>query len=419
MYLLYYNLSCIPSILIEVKSGQSFPLPEPLKFDLFLSLNQSLVKEGYANVLTDFTTVRSTKHEELIDGKRTAVVQGGRGWLTLAGGLIVAVADPQPSVGSLVLIQNRGDGQPTLEVLRSPKMTTLPLPDLQALHELYFPLPPNPTIDIDVYPETVGSQRLRIDYLKLLKPHKPSFHLQVDSLKANYSSWRKSRGDGNCYYRAVGFSYLEHLCRAGVSLRALKEFYLQLYLQTGYFALKRFEDGFDKYFICVLIRLRELAEVKEVMGSAVEHLEYIYLQDRDFDLSMISILKLGASNYLQDNQPAFQHFTTRPITQLITEILAEGLESEGIVFKVMANLLDLVIVHVMLTDTGDRVYTEEFVPENRGEKPVVTLLLRPGHYDVMYTLQADIVDKYNFMDGAYSSFDIPEIGDLFQLYRTI
>ena len=37
---------------------------------------------------------------------------------------------------------------------------------------------------------------------------------RVDELSMNYDSWRKIRGDGNCYYRAVAYSYLENLIRS-------------------------------------------------------------------------------------------------------------------------------------------------------------------------------------------------------------
>ena len=35
--------------------------------------------------------------------------------------------------------------------------------------------------------------------------------MTVDKLEENYGMWRKIRGDGNCFYRAFGFAYLEHL----------------------------------------------------------------------------------------------------------------------------------------------------------------------------------------------------------------
>lgn len=38
------------------------------------------------------------------------------------------------------------------------------------------------------------------------------FHQRsYDKLKQQFSHWRKIRGDGNCFYRAFAFAYLEHL----------------------------------------------------------------------------------------------------------------------------------------------------------------------------------------------------------------
>lgn len=419
LWRLYYDLACVPVMLMDVSSGARVELKEAVKLELLVMLNKGAEKRGFANVITDGLTVKCSRLAEVVSGKKAIAVDSTPEWVILSNGLILP---PVPSLslppGTEVLITKLDSSSIQLEVLRQVYSHSLSLAELKDLHYAYFPLDPKEVVDVENYPETVGNQRIRIEHLKLLKRFKPEFAQQVEILKEEFSSWRKSRGDGNCYYRAVAYSYLEHLCRFGVSTQSLREFYMRIYLQIGDFSLSSWGDQFDKYFICVLIRLKELMTVKEMTGTAVEHLEYIYLADNFFDAGMIRLLKLGVYNYLQTHREEFSDFLTKPMEEMQAEVLADGLESEGVVFKVMANVLDAAIMHVMLHDSTMGICKQEFLPNSAGRKPVLTLLLRPGHYDMLYPLQADLVDRYNFQAHNYSGFD-GDIGALNQLYREV
>lgn len=416
---IYYDLACVPVLLMDASSKERLQLDEAVKLELLILLNKGAEKRGLANVLIDGLTVKCSRLAEMVSGKKEVVTECTSHWVILNNGFILP---PVPSLplrpGTEVLLKNLGNGSIQLEVTRQLASTVLTLPELCSLHYTIFPLNPKEVAEVETYPETVGNQRIRIEHLKQLKRFKPEFALQVNLLKEEFSSWRKSRGDGNCYYRAVAYSYLEHLCRFGVSSQSLREFYMRIYLQIGEFSLSSWGDQFDKYFICVLIRLKELMTVKELTGASVEHLEYIYLQDHDFDASMIKLLKLSVFNYLQANKGEFSEFLARPLEEMQAEVLADGLESEGVVFQVMANVLDAAIVHVLLPENMSTVCKQEFLPKNAGRKPVLTLLLRPGHYDILYPLEADLLDRYNFSTYSYTSFD-PDLHILTQLYKNV
>ena len=63
--------------------------------------------------------------------------------------------------------------------------------------------------------------------------HSVSTHAQIDDIKSKgIASWRSSRGDGNCYYRAVANAYLEYCIRTGI----LTEFYLKIHNGENFFA---------------------------------------------------------------------------------------------------------------------------------------------------------------------------------------
>jgi len=61
--------------------------------------------------------------------------------------------------------------------------------------------------------------QLSLSFISVIQPHTqifPSipisdFSFQKQDLQEKYSSIRKTRPDGNCFYRAFGFSHLESL----------------------------------------------------------------------------------------------------------------------------------------------------------------------------------------------------------------
>ena len=424
LQVLYYNLNCVPHALRPVNAG-SLEMNPAQRVMIEESLKSFEDKEGYVNVVLFPEEILLTPHAYL-SSCTAQVLDIHPSWLFLEGGLVVSPPPFPVSIGTQLFISSDSNGHTRAEEVPIPSQGKKSLQELEELHGVFFPSDGFlPAIDIEDYPATIGSGRLRIDLLKLLKPYNAGFLRQVEDLKKEFSSWRKARGDGNCYFRAVGYGYLEHLCRPKIPSHLLRSFYMRLFLQQSPFSLSRDPPTFfDTDFYWVLSRLHELITIKEAQAaeqkedSALAQLEYIYLHDEQFDQSVIRVLKLAAWNQLQDKEEEYAAFLQKPQSALLTEILTDGVESEGLVFQLMADVLDTVILHVLLPPSGP-IFKEEYQTKQKGRKPVLSLLLRPGHYDILYTLQADIVDKYNFMLEDYSGVAGLEAGDQFQLYRDL
>lgn len=418
----YYDLTCDPQVLKPVEA-ESAELKSEQNLVVLKQLETLEERQGYVNVVVLAGDILVTPHSYLMKSS-LQVLAVHPSWLLLAGGFVIAPPVFPVFVGTVLSFNTDSQGHVVTERPTSPQGNKS-LEDLIHLNAIYYPADGHqPIIDIEEYPVSIGAQRLRIEHLKLLKPYNAEFLCQVEDLKKEFSSWRKVRGDGNCYYRAVGFVYLEHLCRLQVPSHFLRAFYMRLFLQQGPFSLSRLPSpDFDRDLYWVLCRLQELLTIKEASSadccaSALAQLEYIYLHDRQFDLSLIRVLKLAAWNQLQDCLPSYTAFLPKPLPELLEEILTDGLESEGLVFQLMADILDAVIMHVLLPPTGP-VFTEHYRTGQRGRKAVLSLLLRPGHYDILYPLQADLVDKYNFVLEDYSGLAEPDLGHLFQLYSDL
>ncbi|CAK9068266.1 unnamed protein product [Durusdinium trenchii] len=74
-------------------------------------------------------------------------------------------------------------------------------------------------------PQANVLQLLPIETLQEQFPHNANLQQQFASLAASFQAWRPIRGDGNCYYRAVLFAWLEHCFAQGLQrpLQALLE----------------------------------------------------------------------------------------------------------------------------------------------------------------------------------------------------
>ena len=357
----------------------------------------------------------------LLRGVEEEVVEIEGNWVLLTGGFVVRKPEGRLGVGGKVRVEVGSEGVAEVREV-SETRRSLSLAELHSLHFSYFPpdTTPPPTT-LDDYPLSISPNRLPTLHLHLLKPFNPFFKSQVLTLQGEFSSWRKARGDGNCYYRAVGYAFLEHLCRSQVHSHYFRRFYMQIYLQKGAFSLDKWMNNeFDGDFVHVLHRLKQLIEMKETGQAVLRQLEGVYAGDKRFDEAFIRVLKLAAWNQLQDHLPSYSPYLLKPLPDLLTEILTDGIESEGLVFQLIADLLDVVVTHVFLPQTGT-IYREEYTTTQGipGKKAVLCLLLRPGHYDILYTLQADLVDRYNFVLEDYSGPADVDIGDSYQLYREL
>mmetsp|Transcript_31831 Transcript_31831/g.31543 ORF Transcript_31831/g.31543 Transcript_31831/m.31543 type:complete len:134 (+) Transcript_31831:388-789(+) len=85
------------------------------------------------------------------------------------------------------------------------------------------------------YPDTVGKSRINIYHLKSEYAFNNKMLDFIEKLGTEYAAFRRSRGDGNCYYRAVGVSYIEYLCRPTTNLSEFEKFIRKLEKREGIF----------------------------------------------------------------------------------------------------------------------------------------------------------------------------------------
>mmetsp|Transcript_17237 Transcript_17237/g.51603 ORF Transcript_17237/g.51603 Transcript_17237/m.51603 type:complete len:384 (-) Transcript_17237:269-1420(-) len=234
------------------------------------------------------------------------------------------------------------------------------------------------------------------------------FRTKIQGLARSYSSFRRSRGDGNCFFRAFLFAYLENILqrqdyaeRARVVQRIQEA--RQKLLDSGYQELV-FEDAQD----FLLTQLNNINAGPEGMTAEVL---LINMRDDMVSNMIVSFLRLATSAEIGSRAEFFAPFilgmtadelSVEAFRQRCVEPMGE--ESDHVHIVALSDMLQVPISVLYLDRSMDTVGADlsavnrhDFVPEALAEAakggspeavaqatPRVHLLYRPGHYDIMY-----------------------------------
>ncbi|KAL4721108.1 hypothetical protein ACJJTC_005655 [Scirpophaga incertulas] len=170
---------------------------------------------------------------------------------------------------------------------------------------------------------------------------------KVKDLASKYKHVRRTRPDGNCFFRAFSYAYLEHLL---TDKEEYEKFYeiakksKEILIDLG-FSQFTVEDFYETF-------MEVVQRVGEQAGGSPEGFEPFRSELHD------KFNKQG-----QEVEPMYK-------------------ESDHIHIIALSNALNVgVRVEYMDRGEGSQVIAHVF-PE--GAKPLVQLLYRPGHYDILY-----------------------------------
>uniref|UniRef100_A0ACD6ADZ0 Uncharacterized protein n=1 Tax=Avena sativa TaxID=4498 RepID=A0ACD6ADZ0_AVESA len=210
-------------------------------------------------------------------------------------------------------------------------------------------------------------------------------------LLANYSEYRKVSGDGSCFYRSFIYSYLEQLVKASPdeelrllgALEPMQEKFQRLHWPDSY------ADGYNAFVGLIL----ECMERKQRMLSVSDYENWLFQEsENEWKFAkIISYLRLLTAIEMSTEAEKFRHF----ITDLDPENpdvagwcrqhvipMPEEVEEFHVVALIDVLHVPVRIVNVDISDTVEP-YTHN-IYESPDALPCVTLLYRPGHYDILY-----------------------------------
>lgn len=225
---------------------------------------------------------------------------------------------------------------------------------------------------------------------------------KIELIDKQYSAIRRTRGDGNCFFRSFMFSYLEHILetqdRAEVERVKVNVEECRKTLQSLGYADFTFEDFFALF-------LEQLESVIQGEDTSISHDELVQRsQDQSISDYVVMFFRFVTSGEIRKRSEFFEPFilglTNATVDQFCkSSVEPMGEESDHVHIIALSDTLGVPIRVVYLDrsscDTGVvSVNHHDFIPvgasnvtggaDSAGIKPYITLLYRPGHYDILY-----------------------------------
>jgi ubiquitin thioesterase protein OTUB1 len=236
------------------------------------------------------------------------------------------------------------------------------------------------------------SQVLGIDELEREYSTNPNFLRKLPSLHASYPHFRRTRGDGNCFYRCVMFSLLEQFILTSSQLSSqsssttIYHQVLKLVKESGsILSAAGFEPICYEDFIDLLV-----SKLESVQATSIESLQSDF-EDKMIADSLVMYSRFLISAYMRLNNEKFEGFTEGYATVLDyckSEVEPMDRESEQLQVMAVAEAFG-VRIKILYLDRSDKDQcTEiEFPVDYSGPDFSIYLLYRPGHYDLLYPIK--------------------------------
>ncbi|XP_074274029.1 OVARIAN TUMOR DOMAIN-containing deubiquitinating enzyme 1 [Silene latifolia] len=227
---------------------------------------------------------------------------------------------------------------------------------------------------------------------------------KIKLLGEQFSAIRRTQGDGNCFFRSFMLSYLERILetqdRAEIDRVKVNVEECKKTLQRLGYADFTFEDFFTLF-------LEQLDSVIQVTGASISHDELVE-RSRDQSISdyVVMFFRFVTSGEIRKRSAFFEPFilglANTTVDQFCkTSVEPMGEESDHVHIIALSDALGVPIRIVYLDRSscdagGVNVNHHDFVPislMNAADdggceiKPYITLLYRPGHYDILYPKQ--------------------------------
>ena len=215
--------------------------------------------------------------------------------------------------------------------------------------------------------------------------------------KYKFSGWKRSRGDGNCYFRAVMYAYIDTVLKPWNSLTLD---FLICKIQEEQLICGSFPQYLEAQQRC-LAALNELnAACREQPVNTLMEFQR-RMQQETFDLDLVRCGRLMAASHLNLHyyEPHISAFLEKEPGQEIREILEMGKEAGGITLMLLPLQLEFQVVQFNFFDEG--VSVQNFPEREDFEGVVVSIVRRSGHYDILYPIQAAENDQYCYETGEY------------------
>ncbi|XP_017844904.2 LOW QUALITY PROTEIN: ubiquitin thioesterase otubain-like [Drosophila busckii] len=209
------------------------------------------------------------------------------------------------------------------------------------------------------------------------------FTAKIQDLSKKYKFIRRTRPDGNCFFRAFAYSYLEYLITnnsAYQEFQKLAESSKNKLVELGFpsFTLEDFHETFMEV-------IKRVCPDNPAGPDEVKNELHKIFNEQGYSDYVVVYLRLITSGKLQEDADFYQHFIEGDYS--IEEFRHQEVEpmykeSDHIHIIALCTALGVgVKVEYLDRGEGGTVKAHDF-PE--GSESKVYLIYRPGHYDILY-----------------------------------
>mmetsp|Transcript_8083 Transcript_8083/g.21943 ORF Transcript_8083/g.21943 Transcript_8083/m.21943 type:complete len:264 (-) Transcript_8083:76-867(-) len=226
----------------------------------------------------------------------------------------------------------------------------------------------------------VGPQE-SLELLKVQYAENVGFLPKVQALEQRFTGLRRTRPDGNCFYRAYLFGIFEQLIghteRLAVFSARAGEF-LDTCMKAGYekVAVEDFHDTFTSALIQIGVEGASMSLLQDML--------------KECDGYWVCWLRILTSTYLKLHKDDYEAFLTShsSIADFCTqEVDPMATEADHLQIAALSSCLGVPVCVVYLDRSEGDTAAEHLFQDSTsgiGGFPPVHLLYRPGHYDIIY-----------------------------------
>lgn len=209
-----------------------------------------------------------------------------------------------------------------------------------------------------------------------------NFISKIKSLEGSHQCMRKTRGDGNCFFRAFSFAYVENICRLAYGVDEMSATIDGLLKGAGFDPMA-YEDFLD-----------ELKATAQEYQSA-EWLADLWDSEPHRSHSLVVLFRLAASAFLRGHAEEYAPFiwetdgsavTPDMVTFCQRQVECMGIESDQIHIIALGKAMN-VDIRIAYLDGSDGPLSKLDFPATGSlmSSPIcIEMLYRPGHYDLLY-----------------------------------
>ncbi|KAI1761517.1 cysteine proteinase [Hypoxylon sp. FL1150] len=239
----------------------------------------------------------------------------------------------------------------------------------------------------------VGDRRPSTEITEEYAKADPTYVAKTMALPQTYSHYRPIQGDGNCGWRAIAFGYFEILAGCGDINHAQGELArltsLNTYIENvGERAAWIFEDMVSETFDLLSTIIGAISSGQDAMPFIMDK-----FNDAGASHNLMYHMRLLASSYLKGHLDQYEPYldttvanyiegTMMPVDREIDHL------SVVLLFEILLKPAGMVLEIAYLDRSeGHEANVHRMPEEANGQDvlgPIIYLLYRPGHYDILY-----------------------------------